>query len=261
MRPRLGARVARESTRTAERVPTAWKLHGPLSESHRRRLVGLGTPEKVLDRLRLREVGGQFPEWWHEQGNAFYLDERLPLPFQRFADVSLRPLSGALVVLAADLDDLASLSLGDGATLFVGRRSSLHDCEIHCGAASAIVMVKRATCTARGSFDARNGGRILAGADQLWASDVVISTDDMHRLEDAATGERLNGFGGRITLGEHVWLGRDAVVTGDVTLGDNCVVGMRSLVRNRSFEHGTAVAGMPARAIRTGVTWTRADTP
>lgn len=257
-RTRPRAAEAAEPARDA----SPWRLHGPLTDQHRGRLVAHGVPDAALDRLRLREVGGLFPPWWHAQGNAFYLEEGTPFPTERFADVSLRPVSGALVVLASDLDDLAVLSLGgDDATVFVGARSLLHDCEIHCGAGSSVVLVRRVTCTARGSLDARNGGAILAGADQLWASDVLLATDDMHRLEDAATGQRLNGFGGRIVLGEHVWLGRDAVLTGNVALGDNCVVGMRSLVRNKSFDKGTAVAGMPARAIRDGVTWTRADTP
>jgi acetyltransferase-like isoleucine patch superfamily enzyme len=90
---------------------------------------------------------------------------------------------------------------------------------------------------------------------------VYVATDDMHRLEDVVTGERLNPYGATIRLGRHVWLGRDAVVTGHVHIGDGAVVGARSLVRGQKVPAQTAVAGTPARVIREGVTWREEDLP
>lgn len=133
--------------------------------------------------------------------------------------------------------------------------------EIWCGSDSSIVLAGPVVGTARPFIDARNGGSILADADQLWAADVTVSTDDMHRLEDLATGERLNPFGAHIRLRSHVWLGRDAYVTGNTEIGEGSVVGARSLVRSQNVPANTAVAGTPARVIREGITWRGEDTP
>jgi acetyltransferase-like isoleucine patch superfamily enzyme len=83
----------------------------------------------------------------------------------------------------------------------------------------------------------------------------------MHRLEDVETGERINPYGATIRLGRHVWLGREAIVTGHVEIGEGAVVGSRSMVRGQKVPPHTAVAGTPARVIREGVTWRGEDTP
>ncbi|MBV6729074.1 hypothetical protein KU893_18400 [Nocardioides daeguensis] len=239
-----------------------WVLGERLSGAHRERLAALGVTSDLLDRLDLRAVDGPLPPWWARRGNALYVTPGLPWPADRIRNLTELKVSNALVVLASDIEDATWVRLhGDDATFFVGPGCLLPQSEIHCHAGSAIVLTEQVTCTCRGQLDARNGGRIVAHPDQLWASDVLLATDDMHRLQDAETGARINGYGGVIELGRHVWLGRDAVVTGNVTIGEDSVVGMRSLVRNRTFEAGTAIAGTPGRAVRTGVTWTREDAP
>jgi hypothetical protein len=94
-----------------------------------------------------------------------------------------------------------------------------------------------------------------------WAANVYLATDDMHRLRDRDTGERINPFGADIRLGRHVWLGRDAVVTGHAEIGEGAVVGMRSLVRGQKVPAFTVAAGSPARIVREGVTWSHDDVP
>jgi acetyltransferase-like isoleucine patch superfamily enzyme len=83
----------------------------------------------------------------------------------------------------------------------------------------------------------------------------------MHRLEDVETGARINSYGAHVRFGRHVWLGRDVIISGHVEIGDGAVVGMRSMVRGQKVPPQTAVAGVPARVIREGVTWRGEDTP
>jgi acetyltransferase-like isoleucine patch superfamily enzyme len=133
--------------------------------------------------------------------------------------------------------------------------------EIYCGADSRIVLHGPVVGTRGAIVDARNGGSIVAEADQLWAADVYIATDDMHRLQDSRTGERLNPFGADIHLGRHVWLGRDVVVTGHVRIGEGSVIGMRSLVRGQKIPPHTVSVGSPARVVREDATWSHDDVP
>jgi acetyltransferase-like isoleucine patch superfamily enzyme len=240
-----------------------WSLGGPLAEEHRVRLRTLGVPAEVLDALGLRAVGGgPLPQWWEANGNALYARPGFPIPVELFETMVFYPVSGALVVLGTDISSVASLLLGgDDATVFIGPDSFLSAAELYCGAGSSIVLVGGAVATSRAVLDARNGGSIFAEQDQLWAANAYIATDDMHRLEDLETGERLNPYGARIHLGRHVWLCRDAVVSGHAEIGEGCVVGLRSLVRGQKVPPNTAVAGTPARVIREGITWRGEDTP
>jgi len=240
-----------------------WSLGGPITEDHRARLRGLGVPAEVLDRLGLRSVsGGPLPAWWEANGNALYSVPGFPIPDRLVETMVFYPFSDALIVLGTDVSAVASLLLGgDDATVFVGPDTFLSFAELYCGAGSSIVLVGGVVATSRAVVDARNGGSVFAERDQLWAANVYIATDDMHRLEDLETGERLNPYGAHIRLGEHVWLCRDAMVSGHAEVGAGCVVGTRSLVRGQKVPPHTAVAGTPARVIREGVTWRGEDTP
>jgi acetyltransferase-like isoleucine patch superfamily enzyme len=145
--------------------------------------------------------------------------------------------------------------------VFLGSRCVLTAGEIYCGGGSSIVLHGPLVATRSAIVDARNGGSIIAGPDQLWAAGVYLATDDMHRLEDKATGERINPFGAHIRLGGHIWLGRDVVVTGHAEIGEGSVIGMRSLVRGQKIPPHVVAAGTPARIIRENVTWSHDDVP
>jgi len=245
-------------------MPSAspWTRGEPLTAAHRERLVGLGTDPDLLGTLDLRAVSAPLPAWWHEGGNALYLSSDAVLAPALVERLALYPFSGVVLVVATDTTNVVSLLLGgDEATIVLGPRTELTAGDVYCGARSAIILNGSVVGTRCPVLDARNGGAIVAAADQLWAAGVYIATDDMHRLESVETGERINPYGATIRLGGHVWLGRDAVVTGHVEIGEGAVVGARSLVRGQKVPDHTAVAGTPARVIREGVTWRGDDVP
>ena len=217
---------------------------------------------EVLDTLELQEVTSPLPEWWAANGNALYLQRRMSIPAEMVAVLTTYPFRDVLIVCATGMEFFSSLLVGgDGATVFVGPATFMTAADLYCGAGSTIVLNSHVVATGKAIVDARNGGSVVAQPDQLWAAGAYVVTDDMHRLEDLATGARLNAYGAHVRLGPHVWLGRDAIVSGHVEIGEGAVVGMRSLVRNQKVPAHTAVAGTPARVIREGVTWSGEDTP
>ena len=239
-----------------------WTRGGSLTDEHRSRLLAAGVDAEALAELSLREVTGPLPDWWDAKGNALYLDDGATLRPGLVDTLAYYPFSDALLVLGSGTDNVASLLIGgDGATVFLGPATELTGGELYCGAWSSVVLNGDVTATRCAIVDARNGGSVVAERGQLWAANVYIATDDMHRLEDLATGARLNPYGARIRLGRHVWLGRDVVLTGHVDVGDGAVVGLRSVVRGQKVAANTAVAGVPARLIREGVAWRAEDTP
>jgi len=242
-----------------------WTRAAALSDEHRARLIAAGVDDHVLASTTLRLVTGPLPDWWHEQGNALYLGDDVDpadLPRKLIDTMAFYSFSDVLLVVASPCNNMASLLLGgDGATVFLGPRSAFTATEIYCGAHSTVVLNAEVIATRSAIVDARNGGSIVTEPDQLWAANVYLATDDMHRLEDVETGARLNPYGARIRLGRHVWLGREAIVTGHCDIGDGAVVGTRAMVRGQKIPPRTAVGGCPARVIREGVTWRGDDTP
>lgn len=233
-----------------------------MTPAHRERLLVAGVAADVLDAVAVHEVTHGWPEWWSAYGNALYLADGLTLNRPVFDTMVIYPFREALIVIATGTEALSSLLLGgDGATVWVGPRCWLGYGELYCGARSTIVLTSDVVATRTPTVDARNGGSIVAEADQLWAANVYLATDDMHRLEDVATGVRINPYGAHIRLGRHVWVGRDATITGHVDIGHDAVVGAKSMVRGQKVAPHTAVAGTPARVIREGVTWRGEDTP
>ena len=239
----------------------SWQLGEPLTDAHRARLVAAGADPEALDTAALRTVVGPLPEWWGPNGNALYATADLAVADAVIERLCGIPFTDTLIAMGSDAHNLASLLVGVGATVFIGPDVELTAGEIFCGDASTVILNGDTIATRSAVLDARNGGTIVAAAGQLWAGNVYIATDDMHRLEDVRTGARVNPFGAAIHLGSHVWLGRDAVITGHVEIGAGSVVGARSMVRGQKVPPNTAVAGTPARVIREDVTWSEDDLP
>ncbi|HEY3717557.1 MAG TPA: acyltransferase [Jatrophihabitantaceae bacterium] len=96
-------------------------------------------------------------------------------------------------------------------------------------------------------------GRIDIGYGCLFAGETDLSISDMHSLVDVDTGRRINPPAD-IRVGDRVWLGQRANVLKGAQLGDGCVVGAGSIVRG-TLPTNTVCAGVPAKVVRTGVTW------
>lgn len=235
-----------------------------LTVQHHARLVAAGADPEILASLDLRRrAEGALGEAWTKNGNALYVASDIEGPTERILEqLAEAEATDALVVIGSQTRHLVTLEVrGEAATVFVGPECEITAGEIYCGGTSSVIINGRLTATWFAFVDARNGGSIVAEPDQLWATNVYIATDDMHRLEDVETGARLNPFGAHIRLGRHVWLGRDVAVTGHVDIGDGSVVGMRSLVRGQKVPSNTTVAGTPARVVREGTTWDLEDLP
>lgn len=233
-----------------------------MTVAHRDRLRGAGVEISSLDGVSWSARTDGLPSWWHENGNALYLAEGAGLPARVLEGLGIFPVRDVLIVIGSNMEWLSSLHVGGhGAIVFLDRGCALTAGEIYCGGDSRIVLHGPVVGTRSAIVDARNGGSIIAQPDQLWAANVYLATDDMHRLEDRHTGERLNPFGADIRLGPHVWLGREVVVTGHAEIGEGAVIGMRSLVRGQKIPSHTVAVGAPARIVREDTTWSHDDLP
>ncbi|SFK87768.1 transferase hexapeptide (six repeat-containing protein) [Falsiroseomonas stagni DSM 19981] len=132
-----------------------------------------------------------------------------------------------------------TLSMGGERTLFVQGAE---------GSANAL------SCKLEG-----DGRRLLIGAGCMISTGVELRTSDSHAILDIAGGCQVN-LPEDLVVGPHVWLGREVLVMKGVTIGRGSVIGARSVVTADVPDYALA-AGVPARLLRQGVTWSRPALP
>lgn len=86
--------------------------------------------------------------------------------------------------------------------------------------------------------------QVRIGSDSMLGFGSRIFDSDLHPL-DTETPERIEP----VEIGERVWIGSDVTVTRGVTIGDDVVVGARSVV-TRDLPPRVLALGAPARPVR-----------
>lgn len=163
--------------------------------------------------------------------------------------------------------------------LFVGPRSQMFNCVIAmngCGHELYIegmgTCIKNtffhfigscSKCSVANNFSMEGGsislleGRCLGvGADCMFSSGIYISVSDFHTIVSLTDGDRINK-GKDITIGNHVWLGRDVKVLKGVSIADDSIVGIGSIVTKSLTESNSIYVGAPAKLVKKGVDWNR----
>lgn len=106
------------------------------------------------------------------------------------------------------------------------------------------------------SFTQGGGGDVTIGNDCMFSWGVSIHNGDYHTMLDNDTKKVLN-HNKSIVIGNHVWVGGDALFLKGAQIADNSIVGMRSVVTHKFNEPNVAIAGVPARIVKRNVNWDR----
>jgi len=94
--------------------------------------------------------------------------------------------------------------------------------------------------------------------DCMFANGVMIYNTDGHPIYEYNTENKhpINCGGLNITIGNHVWIGKNATILKGVTIPDDCIIGRASVVASKTFtDSHCAIVGNPAKIIKTNVTW------
>ncbi|WP_332695633.1 acyltransferase [Halalkalibacter lacteus] len=100
------------------------------------------------------------------------------------------------------------------------------------------------------------GKNIEIGEDCMFSYDIAVRTTDAHSVLDVETKERLN-IAKDVTIGNHVWVAANVLISKGSVIPDDCIIGARSVVTKPFTDPHCTIAGSPAKIIKTGVTWTR----
>lgn len=100
---------------------------------------------------------------------------------------------------------------------------------------------------------------IQVGDDCMFSWGIYIRTSDGHGIIDVKEGKKINTHA-NVLIGTHVWVGQDALINKGVKVGSGSIIGARSVV-TKSIPRCCSAAGVPAKVIRHGTTWTRHAIP
>ncbi|GHV88631.1 hypothetical protein AGMMS50267_09910 [Spirochaetia bacterium] len=85
---------------------------------------------------------------------------------------------------------------------------------------------------------------------------INVLTSDAHLIFDKNTKEKINQ-NKDIIIGNHVWIGMNAMILKGVEIKDNSIIGAYSLVTKKFCNENIIVAGNPAKIIKENIEWQR----
>ncbi len=95
--------------------------------------------------------------------------------------------------------------------------------------------------------------KIVFGNNCRLSWDVLVMDTDFHKIK-SMDGEQIN-MPKEITIGNNVWIGTRAMVMKGTKLASYCIVASNSVVSKEIEGSYQIIAGMPAKVVKTGVTW------
>lgn len=93
---------------------------------------------------------------------------------------------------------------------------------------------------------------IVLGKRGLFSFGLWVRTADPHLVYSAQTKRRLNPSRD-VLVGDHVWLGQDAMLLKGATIGSGSIIGAKAVVAGKKVPSNTSWAGNPARQVAAGV--------
>jgi acetyltransferase-like isoleucine patch superfamily enzyme len=95
--------------------------------------------------------------------------------------------------------------------------------------------------------------KILIGGDCLWGSGELM-TSDCHSIISQKTGSRINPAL-NIEIEDHVWFGARFLVLKGALVSRDSVVSTGSIVTSGEYPPNSILAGVPARVVKSGISW------
>lgn len=162
--------------------------------------------------------------------------------------------NGNKIVLGEDTVLLgAGLTFGHECSFVSGPGVRLARMEFNARRAGHLTIGARTHFTWITKFFFHEPGRIEIGAGGLIASDTLLTVSDMHSVIEVETGKRINPAQD-ITLHERVWLAAGVSIMKGSVIGAGSIIGLGAVVAGHIPENSMA-AGVPAKVIRSGVSW------
>lgn len=97
---------------------------------------------------------------------------------------------------------------------------------------------------------------IEIGRDCQFHDDVTMQCSDPHPITDLDTGEVINQHRRRVSIGQHVLVGRRCLLLADLKVGDGAILSPGAVAQGE-LPAGAQLEGAPAVVVRPRVAWAR----
>lgn len=100
-----------------------------------------------------------------------------------------------------------------------------------------------------------NDTSFSCGDDCMFSHGIIIRCSDGHAVMNS-DGEIINR-GKSVKIGNHVWVGQDALISKNTQIPDGCIVGARAVVTKKFEQKNCIIAGVPAKIVKEDIQWDR----
>jgi len=97
---------------------------------------------------------------------------------------------------------------------------------------------------------------IQIGEDCMLSDGILLQATDQHGVVDLKKKKIINQDKTFIEIDNHVWLARNSTIMPDVTIGEGSIVSLGAVVV-KNVPPLSIVAGVPAKVVKSEVTWSR----
>lgn len=171
------------------------------------------------------------------------------------------------VVVGKDVHVLGYLKIrifGNGNRIEIKEDVLFGNLNIICGVDTrfinnGLISVGKQTTFARTSLELYHSDTsIQIGEDCMFSHEIVLHNGDGHPVYDFETGKKINTTSD-MKIGDHCWIGTGVWILKNVFLAHDTIVGAKSVVAKSFDKPRIAIAGNPAKIIKTGVVWKREE--
>lgn len=107
-------------------------------------------------------------------------------------------------------------------------------------------------------FSWAENSKVIIGEDCMFSFGIKILCGDGHLFKDKKTGKYINNYDGCfVEIGNHCWVGMNAVVCKNTKITDGCIIGVNSVVTKSVDEENVVLVGNPAKIVKKDVEWQR----
>jgi acetyltransferase-like isoleucine patch superfamily enzyme len=223
-----------------------------------KRTITGSTLLEQLDDYEMFTETDKLPSWFNENNHKVFLPKAAKKNVPIINQHPGLPLTRDSILYLNGMTNYNIRLWNSGNFLYLSPRSSLPSSTIAIGA-GLVYVGDGVRSGGQTVINVRNSGSAVLSHDILISEGCKIMSDDCHSIIDTQTQKRINPFGGAVTLQKHVWLGFQSTIMGNSIIGQDNIIGERAFVRNMYSPKNCILAGVPAKVIRTGVTWDQAD--
>lgn len=98
---------------------------------------------------------------------------------------------------------------------------------------------------------------IRIGKGCMFSADIVLMNSDSHCVSTQGSDSKCQNIARGIYIGDKVWVGRGAAIFKNASLSNGSILGAYSVLARSYKEENVALAGNPAKIVKTNISWDR----